>query len=126
MNVIHTASPVEHANHIAAQPQFIHPVHHSFVDLSGHNLANPHPFSGQDPQPVKLIWFFVVLQSCFSQSLNQCVGLINQAAARSCSAVAQAGRSEFLEPYEIPFPASRRAFCWCVYVGKGEETARRP
>ncbi|KAM6998844.1 calsyntenin-1 isoform 3-T3 [Passerculus sandwichensis] len=45
VNVIHTASPVEHANHIAAQPQFIHPVHHSFVDLSGHNLANPHPFS---------------------------------------------------------------------------------
>uniref|UniRef100_A0A8C0VJ08 Calsyntenin-1 n=1 Tax=Cyanistes caeruleus TaxID=156563 RepID=A0A8C0VJ08_CYACU len=34
VNVIHTASPVEHANHIAAQPQFIHPVHHSFVDLS--------------------------------------------------------------------------------------------
>ncbi|KAJ7398761.1 hypothetical protein BTVI_121793 [Pitangus sulphuratus] len=45
VNVIHTASPVEHANHIAAQPQFVHPVHHSFVDLSGHNLANPHPFS---------------------------------------------------------------------------------
>uniref|UniRef100_A0A8C3R9V2 Calsyntenin-1 n=1 Tax=Cyanoderma ruficeps TaxID=181631 RepID=A0A8C3R9V2_9PASS len=45
VNVIHTASPVEHANHIAAQPQFIHPVHHSFVDLSGHNLANPRPFS---------------------------------------------------------------------------------
>ena len=45
VNVIHTANPVEHANHIAAQPQFVHPVHHTFVDLSGHNLANPHPFS---------------------------------------------------------------------------------
>ncbi|XP_050787366.1 calsyntenin-1 isoform X4 [Gopherus flavomarginatus] len=45
VNVIHTANPVEHANHIAMQPQFVHPVHHTFVDLSGHNLANPHPFS---------------------------------------------------------------------------------
>ncbi|KAM9256486.1 LOW QUALITY PROTEIN: calsyntenin-1 [Cariama cristata] len=45
VNVIHTANPLEHANHIAAQPQFVHPVHHTFVDLSGHNLANPHPFS---------------------------------------------------------------------------------
>ncbi|XP_064326411.1 calsyntenin-1 isoform X1 [Phalacrocorax carbo] len=45
VNVIHTANPVEHANHIAAQPQFVHPVHHTFVDLSGHSLANPHPFS---------------------------------------------------------------------------------
>ncbi|XP_067423458.1 calsyntenin-1 isoform X3 [Emydura macquarii macquarii] len=45
VNVIHTANPVEHANHIAVQPQFVHPVHHTFVDLSGHNLANPHPFS---------------------------------------------------------------------------------
>lgn len=45
VNVIHTANPIEHANHIAAQPQFVHPVHHTFVDLSGHNLANPHPFS---------------------------------------------------------------------------------
>uniref|UniRef100_A0A5F8HGM1 Calsyntenin-1 n=1 Tax=Monodelphis domestica TaxID=13616 RepID=A0A5F8HGM1_MONDO len=45
VSVIHTANPVEHANHMAAQPQFVHPVHHSFVDLSGHNLANPHPFS---------------------------------------------------------------------------------
>uniref|UniRef100_A0A8B9PFZ8 Calsyntenin 1 n=1 Tax=Apteryx owenii TaxID=8824 RepID=A0A8B9PFZ8_APTOW len=26
VNVIHTANPVEHANHIAAQPQFVHPV----------------------------------------------------------------------------------------------------
>ncbi|XP_048680550.1 calsyntenin-1 isoform X4 [Caretta caretta] len=45
VNVIHTANPVDHANHIAMQPQFVHPVHHTFVDLSGHNLANPHPFS---------------------------------------------------------------------------------
>uniref|UniRef100_A0A7N5KM28 Calsyntenin C-terminal domain-containing protein n=1 Tax=Ailuropoda melanoleuca TaxID=9646 RepID=A0A7N5KM28_AILME len=35
---------MEHASHIAVQqPQFVQPVHHSFVDLSGHNLANPHP-----------------------------------------------------------------------------------
>nr|XP_032631411.1 calsyntenin-1-like [Chelonoidis abingdonii] len=45
VNIIHTANAVEHANHIAVQPQFVHPVHHTFVDLSGHNLANPHPFS---------------------------------------------------------------------------------
>ncbi|XP_011384983.1 calsyntenin-1-like [Pteropus vampyrus] len=25
VNVIHTASPVEHASHMAAQPQFVHP-----------------------------------------------------------------------------------------------------
>uniref|UniRef100_A0ABM5EKJ5 Calsyntenin-1 isoform X3 n=1 Tax=Pogona vitticeps TaxID=103695 RepID=A0ABM5EKJ5_9SAUR len=44
VNVIHTASPMDHASHMAAQqPQFVQPVHHSFVDLSGHNLANPHP-----------------------------------------------------------------------------------
>ncbi|KAG8142363.1 hypothetical protein E2320_006290 [Naja naja] len=43
VNVIHTANVMEHASHIAAQqPQFVQPVHHSFVDLSGHNLANPH------------------------------------------------------------------------------------
>ncbi|XP_037021557.2 calsyntenin-1 isoform X3 [Artibeus jamaicensis] len=45
VNVIHTANPVEHASHLAAQPQFVHPEHRSFVDLSGHNLANPHPFA---------------------------------------------------------------------------------
>ncbi|KAK2105886.1 Calsyntenin-1 [Saguinus oedipus] len=45
VNVIHTANPLEHANHMAAQPQFVHPEHRSFVDLSGHNLANPHPFA---------------------------------------------------------------------------------
>ncbi|XP_042334569.1 calsyntenin-1 isoform X4 [Sceloporus undulatus] len=44
VNVIHTANPMDHASHIAAQqPQFVQPIHHSFVDLSGHNLANPHP-----------------------------------------------------------------------------------
>ncbi|XP_039223229.1 calsyntenin-1 isoform X1 [Crotalus tigris] len=44
VNVIHTANVLEHASHIAAQqPQFVQPVHHSFVDLSGHNLVNPHP-----------------------------------------------------------------------------------
>ncbi|XP_058530833.1 calsyntenin-1 isoform X3 [Ochotona princeps] len=45
VNVIHTSSPVEHASHMAAQPQFVHPEHRSFVDLSGHNLASPHPFA---------------------------------------------------------------------------------
>ncbi|KAK1340524.1 hypothetical protein QTO34_019094 [Cnephaeus nilssonii] len=45
VNVIHTANPMEHASHMAAQPQFVHPEHRSFVDLSGHNLANPHPFA---------------------------------------------------------------------------------
>ncbi|XP_033012129.1 calsyntenin-1 isoform X3 [Lacerta agilis] len=43
VNVIHTANPMDHASHIAAQPQFVQPVHHSFVDLSGHNLASIHP-----------------------------------------------------------------------------------
>lgn len=45
VNVIHTASPMEQASHMAAQPQFVHPEHRAFVDLSGHNLANPHPFA---------------------------------------------------------------------------------
>ncbi|XP_072282779.1 calsyntenin-1 isoform X4 [Pyxicephalus adspersus] len=45
VNVIHTASPAEAPNHIAFQPQFVHNVHHSFEDLSGHNLVNPHPTS---------------------------------------------------------------------------------
>lgn len=45
VNVIHTASPGEHASHMAAQPQFVHPEHRAFVDLSGHNLASPHPFA---------------------------------------------------------------------------------
>lgn len=56
VNVIHTANPVDHASHIAAQPQFVQPVHHSFVDLSGHNLANPHPgFSGKGFCPSSLM-----------------------------------------------------------------------
>ncbi|XP_023113854.2 calsyntenin-1 isoform X5 [Felis catus] len=45
VNVIHTAGPMEHASHMAAQPQFVHPERHAFVDLSGHNLASPHPFA---------------------------------------------------------------------------------
>ncbi|XP_049631246.1 calsyntenin-1 isoform X2 [Suncus etruscus] len=45
VNVIHTAEPVDHASHMAAQPQFVHPEHHAFIDLSGHNLASPHPFA---------------------------------------------------------------------------------
>ncbi|KAM4652050.1 calsyntenin-1 [Discoglossus pictus] len=45
VNVIHTANPAEAPNHIVAQPQFVHSLHHSFGDLSGHNLANPHSTS---------------------------------------------------------------------------------
>ncbi|XP_053308043.1 calsyntenin-1 isoform X2 [Spea bombifrons] len=45
VNVIHTASPAEAPNHIVAQPQFVHPVHRSFSDLSGHNLPSPHATS---------------------------------------------------------------------------------
>ncbi|KAM5140656.1 calsyntenin-1 isoform 4-T4 [Mantella aurantiaca] len=45
VNVIHTASPAEAPNHIAFQPQFVHNAHHSFEDLSGHNLVSPHPTS---------------------------------------------------------------------------------
>lgn len=89
MNVIHTANPIEHANHIAAQPQFVHPVHHTFVDLSGHNLANPHPFSGKNSQSQKFCCFFFfpgvkLMQRLlgaerlfFPPGLNQCVALIN-------------------------------------------------
>ena len=46
VNVIHTASPVEHANNAMVQPNFINPVHHASVDLSGHNLVNAHQASG--------------------------------------------------------------------------------
>lgn len=53
--MIHTANPMEHASHMAAQPQFVHPEHHSFVDLSGHNLANPHPFAGGTVGPSPLL-----------------------------------------------------------------------
>uniref|UniRef100_A0A669DFL4 Calsyntenin-1 n=1 Tax=Oreochromis niloticus TaxID=8128 RepID=A0A669DFL4_ORENI len=35
VNVIHTASPMEHANNAMVQPNFINPVHHASVDLSG-------------------------------------------------------------------------------------------
>lgn len=55
VNVIHTANPMEHASHMAAQPQFVHPEHRSFVDLSGHNLANPHPFAGRTVGPSPLL-----------------------------------------------------------------------
>ncbi|KAG7472760.1 hypothetical protein MATL_G00112320 [Megalops atlanticus] len=44
VNVIHTASPVEHAN-VMMQPQFINPMQHASVDLSGHNLVNAHQAS---------------------------------------------------------------------------------
>ena len=46
VNVIHTANPVEHANNAMVQPNFINPVHHASVDLSGHNLVNAHQASG--------------------------------------------------------------------------------
>ncbi|XP_066547131.1 calsyntenin-1 isoform X2 [Amia ocellicauda] len=45
VNVIHTANPVDHPNNAMAQPQFINPVHHASVDLSGHNLVNAHQAS---------------------------------------------------------------------------------
>ncbi|XP_072442215.1 calsyntenin-1 isoform X1 [Chiloscyllium punctatum] len=45
VNVIHTANPVEYPNHVLAQPEFVRPVQHASVDLSGHNLANPHSSS---------------------------------------------------------------------------------
>uniref|UniRef100_A0AAX7TRR6 Calsyntenin-1 n=1 Tax=Astatotilapia calliptera TaxID=8154 RepID=A0AAX7TRR6_ASTCA len=45
VNVIHTASPMEHANNAMVQPNFINPVHHASVDLSGHNLVNAHQAS---------------------------------------------------------------------------------
>uniref|UniRef100_A0A667WG22 Calsyntenin-1 n=1 Tax=Myripristis murdjan TaxID=586833 RepID=A0A667WG22_9TELE len=48
VNVIHTASPVEHANNAMVQPNFINPVHHASVDLSGHNLVNAHQASGTE------------------------------------------------------------------------------
>lgn len=46
VNVIHTANPVEHVNNAMVQPNFINPVHHASVDLSGHNLVNAHQASG--------------------------------------------------------------------------------
>ncbi|XP_056278977.1 calsyntenin-1 isoform X4 [Pseudoliparis swirei] len=45
VNVIHTANPVEHANNAMVQPNFINPVHHASVDLTGHNLVNAHQAS---------------------------------------------------------------------------------
>ncbi|XP_012681605.1 calsyntenin-1 isoform X3 [Clupea harengus] len=45
VNVIHTANPMEHANNAMVQPQFISPIHHASVDLSGHNLVNAHQAS---------------------------------------------------------------------------------
>ncbi|KAJ8378890.1 hypothetical protein AAFF_G00233240 [Aldrovandia affinis] len=44
VNVIHTANPVEHAN-VMMEPQFINPMQHASVDLSGHNLVNAHQAS---------------------------------------------------------------------------------
>lgn len=37
---------MEHANNAMVQPNFINPVHHASVDLSGHNLVNAHQASG--------------------------------------------------------------------------------
>ncbi|XP_076019571.1 calsyntenin-1 isoform X1 [Genypterus blacodes] len=45
VNVIHTANPLDHANNAMVQPNFINPVHHASVDLSGHNLVNAHQAS---------------------------------------------------------------------------------
>lgn len=56
VNVIHTANPVEHANNAMVQPNFINPVHHASVDLSGHNLANAHQASGTTGYDIRLIY----------------------------------------------------------------------
>ena len=56
---------MEHASHIAAQPQFVHPEHRSFIDLSGHNLANPHPFAGRTV--LLLLLLLLLLLSRFSR-----------------------------------------------------------
>nr|XP_029520448.1 calsyntenin-1 isoform X3 [Oncorhynchus nerka] len=45
VSVIHTANPMDHANNAMVQPNFINPVHHASVDLSGHNLVNAHQAS---------------------------------------------------------------------------------
>ncbi|KAJ8016604.1 hypothetical protein DPEC_G00008960 [Dallia pectoralis] len=45
VNVIHTANPMDHANNAMVQPNFINPVHHAAVDMSGHNLVNAHQAS---------------------------------------------------------------------------------
>lgn len=56
VNVIHTANPVEHANNAMVQPNFINPVHHASVDLSGHNLVNAHQASGTETWQVDILW----------------------------------------------------------------------
>ncbi|XP_064162404.1 calsyntenin-1 isoform X2 [Anguilla rostrata] len=45
VNVIHTANPMDHVNNAMMQPQFISPIHHGSMDLSGHTLANSHQAS---------------------------------------------------------------------------------
>uniref|UniRef100_A0A8C7RTK2 Calsyntenin-1 n=1 Tax=Oncorhynchus mykiss TaxID=8022 RepID=A0A8C7RTK2_ONCMY len=39
------SNPMDHANNAMVQPNFINPVHHASVDLSGHNLVNAHQAS---------------------------------------------------------------------------------
>lgn len=46
VNVIHTASPVEHVNNAMMQPQFTNPMQHASVDLTGHSLLNARQTSG--------------------------------------------------------------------------------
>ncbi|XP_057678031.1 calsyntenin-1 isoform X4 [Corythoichthys intestinalis] len=45
VNVIHTASAMDHVNNAMVQPNFINPVYQASVDLSGHNLVNAHQAS---------------------------------------------------------------------------------
>ncbi|KAJ8371063.1 hypothetical protein SKAU_G00110910 [Synaphobranchus kaupii] len=45
VNVIHTASPMEHVNNAMMQPQFTNHMQHASVDLSGHNLLKAHQAS---------------------------------------------------------------------------------
>lgn len=53
--MIHTANPAEHANNAMMQANFINPVHHASVDLSGHNLANAHQASGTSSRPSRTL-----------------------------------------------------------------------
>ena len=63
MNVIHTANPMEHANNAMVQPQFISPIHHASVDLSGHNLVNAHQASGKHLPPIQIWLVATILDS---------------------------------------------------------------
>lgn len=60
----------------------------------------------------------MVLQSSFPRVLAS-VGLVKQAAAQSCSAVAQAGRSEFSDPGKFPFLPAEELVLVCMCWKRG-------